>query len=63
LVGGDKMTKCEERKKLITTEKGIKILARTIYRKLKTNGLGKDEIIKISSEIIGLITKTLMDIR
>ncbi len=37
-------------------EKAIKILAKSIYRQLRTSGYDTREIVALSSELIGLIT-------
>lgn len=37
-------------------EKAVKILAKSIYRELRTSGYDTREIVALSSELIGLIT-------
>ena len=48
---------CPERRvKIVNSDRGLKILARAVYRKFKTNNLSRDEILKIINEILGLLT-------
>jgi hypothetical protein len=37
-------------------DKAVKILARTLFRQLKTDGYDARQIITLSSELIGLVT-------
>lgn len=40
-------------------DKAIKILAKSIFRELKMNGYEARQIVALSSELLGLVTKTI----
>ena len=39
-------------------DKAVKILAKSIFREMKTNGYETRQIVALSSELIGLLTET-----
>jgi len=40
-------------------DKAVRILAKSIFRELKTNGYSSRQIVALSSEIIGLVTRDM----
>ena len=38
-------------------ERSAKILAKTIYRELRSSGLGEREVLAIASELLGLVAE------
>ncbi len=49
--------KCREKKnKILDSDRGIRVLSRAIYRKLKDNNFSREEILKLIGEIMGLVT-------
>lgn len=42
-----------------TDEKGVSILARSLFRQMREQGYSTDQIIALSSELIGLVRENL----
>lgn len=42
-----------------TNDKGLKIIARSIFKELKQNGYDSRQIVSLSTELIGLVTTDL----
>ena len=40
-------------------DKAVRILAKSIFRELKTNGYTSRQIVALSSELIGLVTRDM----
>jgi len=40
-------------------DKAVRILAKSIFRELKTNGYSSRQIVALSSELIGLVTRDM----
>jgi hypothetical protein len=40
-------------------QKAVKILAKSIFRELKTNGYGAKEIVALSTELLSLLTEEI----
>lgn len=57
---GTPTTRCENRKnRILSTDRGIKIIARTIYVKLKANNFSREDTLKLINEIIALLTNDI----
>ncbi len=44
-----------------TTDKALKIIARSLFRELKQNGYDSKQIVSLSTELIGLVTSDLRE--
>jgi hypothetical protein len=54
------------KEKTLSTKKSSKttqILAKTFYKELKTNGYNRNDILAVSSEILGLVTSEIREKR
>lgn len=47
---------CKNKKnKILNSEKALKIIARTVYKKLKDNNFSKEEVVGLMSGILNLL--------
>ena len=44
-----------------TSDKALKIIARSLFKELKLNGYDSRQIVALSTELIGLVTSDLQD--
>lgn len=47
--------------KLVGPNRASGILARSIFKELKSNGYSRDQILALSGELIGLVTSDITD--
>lgn len=43
------------------SDKGLRIIARSLFKELKDNGFDHRQIVSLSSELIGLVTSDMQD--
>lgn len=43
----------------LTDERGVSILARSLFKEMRTQGYSPDQIVSLSSELIGLVREDL----